>query len=715
MSTTARITLAIMAICTVLAFVSDRFLQIDAAYAATAGGLAGLFALVIVPQRIRLAVVIWSALVGAYLFFRADTFWGVVVCGLLVIWCLVGLLPVLDGAWRFKTGLVVCSFFAGALVLWPTVSDFSHGRIYCPPYIHQHISERIVPGLDLRGGLRLVYTVEVEEAIRDKRDHIADDMRQDLATAFGFHSGEGAINHEEVTKLETKVSFSRPDSASLHIKFKDPADINKIDDRFLKKYQAELTQVRGPGPDEVTFKIRTDVESQLRSNAVANAKDTVNRRVDGLGLREAAVTTRDEDIIIEVPGENERDFERIKDTIRQTARLEFKMVDDETDFFGKIKDEDLPEGEGIAIYIENAPDGPGKTVQTHFARMTKHENETMTQCRDRFKKWVATLNVPDDHQVGFMPIEDYDAETGKTTEVGWRSIYLFGRTEISGDNITDANVQQPDSSSGPGGYSVALSFNPAGADRFEEITGANVKKRFAIMLDDVVDSAPVINVKIAGGRASITMGTGDPDEQLLKANKLKLVLQSGALPAPISPSNESRIGPSLGRDAIGEGVKGFLASSALVLIALVLYYRKSGVVADLAVLFNLMLQLAILSSFGATMTLPGIAGLALTIGIGVDANVLINERIREELKSGKGIGQAVRTGYEKVFWTIFDGHVTALVAGFVIRAYGSGPVRGFATTLIIGLLASMFTSIVVTRAIVEWFVSHGRLHKAVSF
>src|ERR1019366_3675130 len=237
------------------------------------------------------------------------------------------------------------------------------------------------------------------------------------------------------------------------------------------------------------------------------------------------------------------------ETIRETARLEFKMVDDESDFFGKIKDEDLPEGEGISIFQENAPVGVGKTAVTHFARMTKREKETMPECRERLKKWADSLGVPDDHQVGYEPIAPYDAETMKTTEDGWRTYYLFGRAEVTGDLITDANVAQ-EQNQGLGQYYVGITFSPAGADRFEEVTGANVQRRFAIILDDVIDSAPVIKTKIGGGRASITLGSGDPEDQLRKAHQLELVLKAGALPAPIVPSNEQRIGPSLGRDAI---------------------------------------------------------------------------------------------------------------------------------------------------------------------
>jgi len=218
-----------------------------------------------------------------------------------------------------------------------------------------------------------------------------------------------------------------------------------------------------------------------------------------------------------------------------------------------------------------------------------------------------------------------------------------------------------------------------------------------------------LNERIAGGRASIT---GNFD--LRDARDLAIVLRAGALPAPVSIAEERTVGPTLGRDSIHRGLISFAVGGLLVIVFMLIYYRGAGLLADGALILNVIFIIGALAAFEATLTLPGIAGLVLTLGMAVDANVLINERIREEMKQGRSLASAVQTGYEKVFWTIFDGHVTALVAGFVIRAYGSGPVRGFATTLIIGLLASMFTSIVVTRAIVEWFVGHGKLHKAFS-
>jgi preprotein translocase subunit SecD len=199
------------------------------------------------------------------------------------------------------------------------------------------------------------------------------------------------------------------------------------------------------------------------------------------------------------------------------------------------------------------------------------------------------------------------------------------------------------------------------------------------------------------------MGAGDPDKQLHDARQLELVLRSGALPAPITPSNESLIGPSLGKDAIDQGVKGAVVGIGLVLAFMLFYYRKSGFVADAAVLFNMLLQMALLATFGATMTLPGIAGLALTVGMSVDANVLINERIREELRGGRSIRAAVEAGYDKAFSSILDGHVTVFISGLILAQYGSGPVKGFAVTLIVGIICSLFTGVFCTRLVFDWW------------
>lgn len=658
-------------------------------------------------RRTSLLIALVSA-VCAYLFFRADNFWGLVVAALIVVWALVAALPMMDGGWRARVGFVVAVFFGSLIALWPTFEGMSDGRIKCPAYVKDHIDFGIVKGLDLQGGLRLVYTVEVDEAIRDKRDKFADDMRQELAVAYGIHSGEGLLKRDELNKLDEKVHISEPESAILRVQFKDPADTKFIDERFLKKFSAELSQSTG-GPGEIVFKIRPEVETELRNKAVAQAKDTVNRRVDELGLREASVTTRDEDIIVEVPGQDERAFNEIKEIIRKTARLEFKMVDDESTFFN-VPAKDVPTNEGIEIHWEQAPAGPGKSVKTYYATIDKRPDESMSDTLDRLKKWTKTLPVPDDHVIGYEKIESVDEETGKFVEKGWRTFYLFARSEVTGEYITDAQRAMNSQNGVPEVY-VAITFSPAGADRFEEVTGANVQRRFAIILDDVVNSAPVIKAKIGGGHASITMGSGDPDTQLKNAEKLEMVLRSGALPAPITPSNESLIGPTLGADAISKGAIGAAAGMGLVLLFMVFYYRKSGFVADAAVLFNLIIQLAILASFSGTLTLPGIAGLALTVGMAVDANVLINERIREELRAGRTLRAAVDAGYDKAFTAIIDGHVTIFISGLILAQYGTGPVKGFAITLIIGIIASLFTGVFCTRLVFDWWVRGAKVKR----
>jgi preprotein translocase subunit SecD len=637
-----------------------------------------------------------------------DAFWALATFSLIAVWALVCALPVMDLAWRVKTGMVAAVGLGAVLCVWPTVESMSEGKIPCPAYVKDNVPFRLVAGLDLRGGLRLVYTVDVEEAIKDKRDRYYDEMRQLLATAYGFHTGDKPPTREELAKLDEKVRLEKPrDKVSvININFAEPADEAKLDDNFLKRFQGEMA-VQRPRKGSVIFKIRPEVESRFRESAVTQAKETINRRVDELGLREAAVTVRDEDIIIEVPGEDERTFKEIRDIISQTARLEFKMLDDGTDFIGQatrgVKEEDLPKGVTVNN-VENAPVGPGQTKPTHFARVVKQPNETMKEARARLAEWLSTLNVPDDHELGYEVVYDTDPDTMRQTESGWRTYYLYSKADITGDMLRDAQAVPDQSGRGLGGWYVALTFTEAGGDRFEEVTGANVKRRFAIILDGKVESAPVIQTRIAGGHASITLGASDTESQLEEARKLELVLRSGALPAPISPSNEQRIGPSLGQDAIAQGVKGAVISSMLVLVFMVIYYHRAGAVADVAVLFNLLLQLAVLASFGASMTLPGIAGLALTIGIAVDANVLINERIREELRNGKSPRAAVDAGYEKAFSAIIDGHVTTFISGLILAQYGTGPIKGFAVTLIVGIIASLFTGVVCTRLVFDWWV-----------
>jgi preprotein translocase subunit SecD len=231
-------------------------------------------------------------------------------------------------------------------------------------------------------------------------------------------------------------------------------------------------------------------------------------------------------------------------------------------------------------------------------------------------------------------------------------------------------------------------------------------RRMATVLDDKVETAPYIRGRISSN-GQITLGSGTDQQRMFQeANDIALVLKAGALPAPVTITEERTVGATLGPELVHKGTVAALVGLAAVLVFMVLYYRASGLIANIALVLNGLLVLAVMSGIGTTLTLPGIAGFVLTLGMAVDANVLINERIREEMRNGQPVKRAVQLGYDKVFWTIVDSHVTTLVAGLVLMTYGSGPVRGFAVTLIIGLIASMFTSIVVTRAIMEYFTRH---------
>ena len=652
--------------------------------------------------RNSLLVILASAGVG-FLFFKADSFWGLVTSALVVVMALFLMLPVMDGGWRFRAGFVTSVFLTATLVLLPTLSNLTDGKIPCPTYVRERLNAAIAPGLDLRGGMRLVYTVEVEEAIRDKRDHLADEMRQSLGVLFGFHSGDGPMNHEEASKLEAKVHVATPESAIIRVRFTDAADVAKIDERFNKKFLGDLNQQRGAVPNEITYKIRTETETAIRGRAVAQAKETVLKRIDEKGLREASVTTRDEDIIVEVPGEDEKAFADIKETIRRTARLEFKMVDDETDFFAKVKEEDLPTG--AAIDAERAPAGVGKSVDVHVIRMVKQENETMTECLARFKKWTATLNVPDDHQIGFEKVVDRDPDTGKATPVGWRTFYLFGRAEVTGDYITDATVGQDNTNgAGLGRYYVGVTFSPAGADRFEEITGANIQRRFAIILDDEINSAPGHQVEDRRARehharrrrpraaARAGQGAGDrpPLRRAARAHQHCRTSRSSGRRSARTRSVRGSAGCS---SAPGSSCSSWSSTTT-----------APGSSRTSPSSSTCSCRWPSSPSSSATMTLPGICGLALTIGMSVDANVLINERIREELRAGRSVRAAVEAGYGKAFSTIVDGHVTVFISGLILASFGNGPVKGFAYTLVVGILCSLFTGVFCTRIVFDFWV-----------
>jgi preprotein translocase subunit SecD len=252
-----------------------------------------------------------------------------------------------------------------------------------------------------------------------------------------------------------------------------------------------------------------------------------------------------------------------------------------------------------------------------------------------------------------------------------------------------------------------MNFDSRGAREFEDITGRYINRQLAIVLDDQVYSAPYIRKRIPGGEAMIEGGSMTLEE----GQVLAVALRAGALPAPVRVLEERSVGPSLGQDSIRQGLTSGLVGLSLILVFMIIYYRWSGVIADLALIFNFPLILGALAAFGATLTLPGIFGLVLTLAMAVDANVLIFERIREEIRAGKGPGAAVNGGFNRAFWTIFDSNLTTVIAAMVLYQFGTGPIRGFAVTLIIGIISSMFTAIFGSRLVFDFVLKHRRPKK----
>jgi protein-export membrane protein SecD len=275
---------------------------------------------------------------------------------------------------------------------------------------------------------------------------------------------------------------------------------------------------------------------------------------------------------------------------------------------------------------------------------------------------------------------------------------------LTGEELQEAIVRIDQQQNRP--Y-VGLEFKPQGAKIFEEITGANIGKRLAIVLDGNVYSAPVVQGRIAGGSAQITLGAGDYNSTMMEARDLALVLRAGALPVELVFEEQRVVGPSLGADAIERAQMAALVGAFLVLSFMCFYYKMSGLIATVTIVLNVLFTLSSLILVGATLSLPGIAGIALTVGMAVDGNILIYERIREELRAGMTPFEAVRTGFEKAFWAIADANITTALAGLCLLNFGTGPVRGFAVTLLIGICTTVYTSYFVSKVLFEIYLGQG--------
>jgi len=532
---------------------------------------------------------------------------------------------------------------------------------------------RLNLGLDLQGGIHMVMRVDTKTALQKRTER----------------RGQQIATYVADKKLGEVTVDTDPEKLQLTLTAKDPATMDAIEKDVLATF-GDFKRVDRNGATLVLSPDDTQV-NRFREESVDQAMLVIRRRIDKWGVAEVDVRKLGTDSIqISLPGRSNP--EQAKELVGTTAQLEFRMVDDTNpQFFAQMfQSNPPPAGSDITV-----------TEEGGFPQLQSKSREallTYTQGKFPENRQVVTECIAN-------PLKKNECES-------YRTFLLDKTVPLTGESLAgaDASVNQMNEPE------VNIAFDPAGAREFEKLTEASVGKRMAIVLDDNVHTAPNINEKIGGGRARVTMGrmgARSHDEWLGEAQTLALVLKAGALPAPVTVGEIRQVGASLGDELIKKGGLAVLVGLGLVLLFMALYYRKAGLIADIALVLNGLLILAGLAFFNATLTLPGIAGFVLTLGVAVDANVLINERIREELSHGKTAKAAVDQGYDRAFWTIFDAHVTALIAGFILFFTGTGPIRGFATTMIIGLLASLFTSIVVTRVIMTYFV-HGRNAQSVS-
>jgi preprotein translocase subunit SecD len=409
--------------------------------------------------------------------------------------------------------------------------------------------------------------------------------------------------------------------------------------------------------NSLLYTLSSDEAGRIRENAVSQSMETIRNRIDQFGVSEPLIQRQGTNqILIQLPGV--KNPQQALSLIKTTALLEFKLVDDESPFF-----RDLP-------------------------GLIKPEQE------EKFNAEF-TPKIPEGDEILFEKVVDKESQA-----VTKRPFLVKKRTLLTGDKLSDARMSF-DEYNKP--Y-VSVVFDNTGSKQFEAITAANVRKRLAIILDRTVYSAPVIQDRISGGRAQISGGF-TPEE----ATNLAIVLRAGALPAPVKMIQNVTVGPSLGQDSIEMGFRAAKWGTFLVVLFMILYYRLAGLIADFALALNVILLIGALAALNATLTLPGIAGIILTIGMSVDSNVLIFERIREELRSGKPVRGAIDSGYDKAFLTIIDSHVTTLITALVLFIFGTGPIKGFAVSLSLGVTINLFTALVGTKVIFDVLTRNRKL------
>lgn len=556
----------------------------------------------------------------------------------------------MNSSWRLKFwAAVICTIAAFICVLPNFVTKDSD--VWYAKYVSK-LNTKVQLGLDLQGGIQMTLGVDLNRALLNEAERHVRDLKEYLTK-------------ENITFQTIERNYT---DTNIHVVLSSESDSDKFKSFIQDKFNV-LEIVDSDGSKNMfTLNIPAERQSEMERQTINQATETLRNRLDEFGVAEPSIQAKGKDnIIIQLPGL--ADPARAREILAQTAQLDFKMVDDQA-----MSQLDLQK------LVDAATKELGSTVKT---------DQLNYHLRDK---------IPAGHEILF------EGKTDPTTNETQKTPYLLITGErISGDLLDDARI-----TSGEFGQpTVSVQFNPEGTRQFDELTKRNVGKRLAIILDGEVKSAPVLNSHIPDGRAQITLGSYRPREELFKeASDLALVLRAGALPAPIEILSTQAVGPSLGRDSIEKGLTAMMWGLVLIVVFMALYYRMSGIVADLAVMVNMVFTLACLGLVpgGATLTLPGIAGVLISLGMSVDTNIIIFERIRDELRLGKTVKAAVDAAYDRVFLTIIDTHLTAIITGVVLIEFGTGAIRGFAVTLIFGLIANFVTALWFTKLFYDWVI-----------
>lgn len=600
-----------------------------------------------------------------------------------------------------------------------------------PPWFP--FEKKVNLGLDLQGGLHIVYSIDLDRAVDDR----ATEIKRDLETRFAEDKIKGSVR-----TLQSPIG-------GVTVKVEDTAKLAPLRAAIEADY-GDTIAWRTCEPDDGTnalcFRVSSSYADGIKKAALANAVTTIRERIDEKGIAEPTVVEKGDEILVELPGLNKDVIQETRDIIKRTAKLEFKVVDDGSEYMRKLYakvgsegKEDKPTDplaikEEIRAEIDQWRPEEGGSMHTDYYLIAHDRDELVTveegkdidcaNARDpklvkdgrvtcnvpgryvieRYIKQLAsqdpTFKVPDDRQIGYELNEPQPE--AKDQRKYWRTYFLDRDVRLTGSSISNAMGSYDPNTNRP---IVLLDFNRYGSRVFGDLTAEITGKKLATILDDKVKSAPIINGAIRGGRASITMGGSNPQRQEIERDELVNVLKTGSLPAPLKEETASEIGPTLGMDAIEKTRFSFGLAVLLVFAIMLGIYKWSGWIAVICVVYHILLTVSVMIAFGATLTLPGIAAVVLSVGMTVDGNILIYERIRDELLLGKSVRGAIDLGFSRAFSAILDGQLTTAAAGWVLLQYGTGPIKGFAVMLLVGVFTTLFVNIWLTRVFFDWTIA----------